>query len=1136
MHKIPKFVAIAASIKLTAALAMAQVTYSTITGTVTNPNGRPLAGATITATLVTMQGIPVSGLAAPNGAPYNGSPVYGTLDPNGHFSIGLVPNATLEKTGSQPLATQWSIAIGAPQEPTSLALASAQSETYRFIVTGPQDISSQLSALITQNVDPSGPQSSGMGLLTSSQSGTGSNNIANFFGSTSNCNGASKPCIEVVDPSYAVNEHYNWSNQATPNLSMGASQALLEDFRGGNFMVVSHDPSFNPHGIGMATAMGLLCNNTTGLYATIACLRLNMAQSAPGVSFGNPGLGPQGWSVSSGVSLLKSTNTTGISQTISLFHTKSGIGDAAGIYNHMWGYGGATAPSDEGLEVAAFQGGENPLTFAGRISMGGTAATSVKVNCTTDCGNQGGGRYLIDTQAPIATGSITGTTSPSEYTPGTLTISSTVPVSTFWGRLNADLATPVGAPVGAGSTAMTFAVTKLGGASAPAAGDLLCFNGMFHEQARVSSVTGSGPYTITANLRHAHPSGSWVMDGGACGMFVDMMASHQTPKGQTLRYPIDVIGSTSANTLVFAYFAYGYGGWPFGWGMAAPSTQPISNLTNTNGLVAFKMVGGHADAYLGGKVTSIYISNASDSSFNGSCTSLYQNLNSAGVVFYCSQASSSDHIAASARIAFGNTAWGNTGFNLYAGAEVLDVQNESLSPPSIDGTLMLEPNAANWNVNDTVEEPHHYAARDSLEFDNLFIYNPTGKDSNGITINLFGAGISGGVHWSPASFAGLRLDNLNSPSIYAKHGGTINSPGGYSLQGQWRYGLQMDHPPDATLVYVAGSNPDPTQPYGLFWTENSQPINYNPVQRSLWLASGSPLHFPSPIDGPVVAGSVLFGNVSAPQNNGSHANTGGGSLADNTTYYYYVVAQGNTYEAWSLRSSEFTVTTGSSGGKNSIYLLWTRPPGATGYAVCRGTRSGSEQVIFLNPGGFNGEATYFVDTGAGTSGGACPGERDSSLGGVEQARHIGINSPGTNYEATISAPVGYKENQNYTIAGSGPGIVTGPTTGVTSGHPVCYIGTAGQTQDCGVALPSAPLSGTTGNIGGSALTVGQCASGAATVTGATTSMVVQASPQAYPGDGFNWLAYVSASNTVRVKVCAIVAGTPVAAAYNVRVQ
>ncbi len=84
----------------------------------------------------------------------------------------------------------------------------------------------------------------------------------------------------------------------------------------------------------------------------------------------------------------------------------------------------------------------------------------------------------------------------------------------------------------------------------------------------------------------------------------------------------------------------------------------------------------------------------------------------------------------------------------------------------------------------------------------------------------------------------------------------------------------------------------------------------------------------------------------------------------------------------------------------------------------------------------------------------------------------------------------------------------------------------------------APLSGTTGSIGGSLLTVGASASGTATVTGATVGMVCTAQPS----DGTNLYALganigctVTAANTVTVNVVAIVALTPVAKTYTVRV-
>lgn len=82
---------------------------------------------------------------------------------------------------------------------------------------------------------------------------------------------------------------------------------------------------------------------------------------------------------------------------------------------------------------------------------------------------------------------------------------------------------------------------------------------------------------------------------------------------------------------------------------------------------------------------------------------------------------------------------------------------------------------------------------------------------------------------------------------------------------------------------------------------------------------------------------------------------------------------------------------------------------------------------------------------------------------------------------------------------------------------------------------AATLSGTTSSVGGGALIAGACTSGTVTITGAASGMVAVATPGTYPGDGIYWLAYVSSSNTITVKVCGAVAATPTASTYNVRV-
>src|ERR1700733_5917476 len=130
---------------------------------------------------------------------------------------------------------------------------------------------------------------------------------------------------------------------------------------------------------------------------------------------------------------------------------------------------------------------------------------------------------------------------------------------------------------------------------------------------------------------------------------------------------------------------------------------------------------------------------------------------------------------------------------------------------------------------------------------------------------------------------------------------------------------------------------------------------------------------------------------------------------------------------------------------------------------------------------------------------------------------------------------------SYTTSPGGNGKVCLPSTG---GNSICLVATS--SQQGGTLNPpanmnsltytvAALLSGTTASIGGSALSAGQCTSGTVTISGALTSMTVAVSPVADPGVGVSPpYGFVSATNTVTVRVCAMVAVTPAAVVYNER--
>ena len=117
------------------------------------------------------------------------------------------------------------------------------------------------------------------------------------------------------------------------------------------------------------------------------------------------------------------------------------------------------------------------------------------------------------------------------------------------------------------------------------------------------------------------------------------------------------------------------------------------------------------------------------------------------------------------------------------------------------------------------------------------------------------------------------------------------------------------------------------------------------------------------------------------------------------------------------------------------------------------------------------------------------------------------------------------------------------------GNPVVLSGTYHQgsiwlsplSQDRTYQLPDASgtlavsLQGKTQPIGGSPLAPGKCALAQAEVQGASIGQAPRVSPANYPGDSFDWSAYISAPNVVTVRVCnrGTVTATPSPSAYSI---
>jgi hypothetical protein len=131
--------------------ALGQVSYDTVTATVTDPDGQTLANAPFIWRLVDQYGNQVSSATTPNGQIYNAKSVQGTLSGDGTMSVGLVPNNILTK----PSGTQWRLTISPPlpvDQSNILTYQPPWNLNYTASITANVDLSSQISAL-TSNVN-----------------------------------------------------------------------------------------------------------------------------------------------------------------------------------------------------------------------------------------------------------------------------------------------------------------------------------------------------------------------------------------------------------------------------------------------------------------------------------------------------------------------------------------------------------------------------------------------------------------------------------------------------------------------------------------------------------------------------------------------------------------------------------------------------------------------------------------------------------------------------------------------------------------------------------------------------------------------------------------------------------------------
>ncbi|WP_175760569.1 hypothetical protein [Burkholderia anthina] len=208
-------------------------------------------------------------------------------------------------------------------------------------------------------------------------------------------------------------------------------------------------------------------------------------------------------------------------------------------------------------------------------------------------------------------------------------------------------------------------------------------------------------------------------------------------------------------------------------------------------------------------------------------------------------------------------------------------------------------------------------------------------------------------------------------------------------------------------------------------------------------------------------------------------------------------------------------------------------------------------ISFLTSGNGNSYDSRITASGGTTSPGGGSLQLSAS-GGINMSGSLNVSASNANViindtSGTSNAFTSYQSGGSTSwrmLYGPGPGAafcIQRLSSGTLTDSPMCVSYTTGVVSFVdgitvkGTAV-NGDLVGTTGSIGGSALAAGACATGTATVSGATAGMAIVATPVTYPGAGFDWQrSYVSSANTVTVQVCADVAGTPTATTYNVRV-
>lgn len=704
--------------------------------------------------------------------------------------------------------------------------------------TGATTAQGAATAIVDGNtINPKVPN--GFRMASQYQTGSGNNGIANASG------GATNQTV-VADPSYAITEQPSTT-------SFSVNQFHYRDLRVGSSTDYYHNPPISlwtwpyygtqpqspeNHAV-VYDGLSYGGNGLTGgVYAQTGVSNEEYASSTPGWNIGNPAIsgGANGWFVTSAHAIATRIFGEGIGESESVWQVKTGTGDNVNQYHYNTGFhGGQTEPSGEGTGNDFKDLFEDNYTYTGTCATGcTTGSTLIKTTAVLDAGSQGVGQYLIDTTNAPITGSFTNIVAGLGGGGSAITVAGisggSIVESVAWGTVTADVNTPLNSTVSPFSTSETFTIAIAGGTGGSGGQfdttHLACWAGNFHDCAFPSAVgsVGGGTQSVTMPVRKPHASGSYLFQGGMAGYGFEATGFTENPTGsQPLRYPFDVVGATNSTTLQVVDWIAGVNHFVL-IPVSAWTTQPVqSGVTNGGSGTTVTFTNYTGEYIFNGN--SIIFAGLSDSALNTTCTNMQQS--SVTGVGTCTIAglsgSHTDTTGGTLILA------GFNGFKLWPMAETLDVQNETLTPPQVDGTFAIEPNVIVGHPGDTYEQTHHPSLRATNETNGLVIYNPYSY-TNGIGLTMQGAGVQGGGQGVTSNSA-IRISNFNPDSMY-QNGGGVQLPNNIlNYQGPYAIGLQTNEGPSNTYQFInilttTAQQANASYCYNLWQVANASGTNY----------------------------------------------------------------------------------------------------------------------------------------------------------------------------------------------------------------------------------------------------------------------------------------------------------------------